>query len=292
MRFFMPALSFQSLIYFASRPAKKFGWIILIFHLVIGCSANKPAAQQVTHDLAAGMTSGVADQMVTFISNTPTTEPSLSNLSAPQPTPIFIRQHVDPALADMIHTAVSEALRDASGPDAQKAAASMAHAMAEGGLRGLSDGTPLLVQAIRQQLAPAMSDVIRDQMQSAFSDAAQQKLLQIFHRLLEQEIIPSVRQMWDQGATDTLLIPTRPEMSTAVVQNSHNLALGTSFGTHDALIELSILSPTGNITGPARATVWVIAIVLTFVILAATAMLAMLLMIALALWRRPPHRIP
>lgn len=293
----MPLRNSRPSIQLPTQRVFQAGYILATLNLLAACSVNRPAASQLSHDVAAGMTHGVADEMVTIACNAPTTRAIRSDSidpahpTASQPTPVFIQEHVDPMLADMIHTAIQEALRDASGPEAQKDAAAMADAIAQGAMRGLSQASPLLAQAIRKQLSPVIGDAIREQIELTFNDSAQQKLLLLFHRLLEQEIIPSVRRMWDQGATDTLLIPTRPDIRSAVVQNSHNLALGTTFGTHDALINLGILSPTGNLTGRARTAVWGICIVVALMGLASIAMSAAILMLALALWRRPPDRL-
>jgi hypothetical protein len=288
----MSTMTFRSLIQLAAQRLIQLGYILAAVNLTTGCSGTKPAASQVSHDLAAGMTRGVADEAVTLVCNTPTTRAIRSDgvdathLSASQRTPVFIQEHVDPALLDMVHSAMDEALRDASGQEAQNDAAAMADAMAEGGMRGMSRGSPLLAQAIRKQLGPAIGATIREQFELTFSESMQQKILLIFHRLLEQEVIPSVRRMWDQGATDTLLIPTRPDLSAAIIQTSHNLALGTSFGTHDALVDLGVLSSTGYFTGATRVAVWGVSIVVVLMGLASAAMITVLFMIALALWRR------
>jgi hypothetical protein len=293
----MPTKIFRSSIQLAAQRLLQLGCILATAYLMTGCTEKKPATSQLSHDVAAGMTDGVADEVVTLVSNDPTTRairPDGSDPAYPrtsQRTPVFIQEQVDPVLVNMIHTAMDAALRDASGPQAQKDAAAMADAMAQGIMRGLSRASPLLAQAIRQQFGPVIGDAIREQIEVTFSESAQQKILLIFHRVMEQEIMPSVRRMWDQGATDTLLIPTRPDLSAAIVQNSHNLAVGTSFGTHDALIDLGILSPTGNITGAARTAICGVCIVVVLMGLAATAMTTALLMIALALWRRPPDRV-
>jgi hypothetical protein len=183
-------------------------------------------------------------------------------------------------------------VRDASEREVEDRIDVISESIADAAVRGATrafreESSTAMCQMIRQQIGPAIGDAIREQLAQTFNEDSQSRLMLAFHRLLNSEIVPAVRQIWDQGAADTLMLPKRPDLAPAVRESAHNLAFGTTTGTHAALIQLGILSQSGDLTGAAKTFAWGVGIAVVLVGLAAAALLVVLAMIAISLWRRP-----
>jgi hypothetical protein len=98
------------------------------------------------------------------------------------------------------------------------------------------DAAPMIERLMRNDLMPAMNQATKDQLRPAIQS------------WIRQDLNPAIRQIVSEMAADALIIPTRPEVAPAVVQNARNVSKGGSYGARDFAIETGIITPTGGLT--------------------------------------------
>jgi hypothetical protein len=256
--------------------------------------AESPAAQTAARDLSKSAAEGAAEEFAAIVTGNPATQPGDTTQAAALRAEFqdLIHKDVTPALNEVIHSAIEQVMQDLASRDVQIQASKLGEAIADGAVRGsipafTETGSPALAEMIRAQIAPAIGDAVRQQLVQTLNEQSKDSFMQTVHRLFHQELMPAVHELWDLGTSDTLLLPTRPDLAPAVRANAQNLAEGTTTGTHEALIQLGVLSSTGGLAGPAKAIAWAAGIAAVLIGLAALALLVVLCMIAIALWRRP-----
>ena len=262
--------------------------------------ARSPGVQEATRSLGMALSRGTVDEFVT-LAGTATTQPvdgsaadgaSRSHSSgASDSLTRFAQRSIDPIVAQIVRSA----LRAGDAPDAQAEAHAIAEAIGSGFVTGTvrasRENSSMIEQLIREQLGPAIGDTVRQQLKPAMDVSTRERLMTAVHDLLQQEIVPAIRQAWDQGAADTLLIPTRPEMRPAVVQNAQNLSAGAAFGSREAMIQFGLLSNSGGLTIGAKVLLYGVVVVLALIGVAAAAMIIVLAMLAASLRRSQSPRI-
>ena len=260
--------------------------------------ASSPGMQEATRTLGAGLGRGMVDELFAIATGASTTQPadhaaSYASVRMPSDThdrvTMFMQRNIDPAIAEIVRSVIREGTAAATSDEAQARVHSMAEVIGDGAIRGAvqasKDDAPMIGQLIREQLGPAVGDAVRQQVGPAWERMSQERFTTVVHDLLRQEVVPAVRQAWDQAAADTLLIPVRPDVSPAVIQNAQNLSVGATYGTHDALIHLGVLSTSGDLTVKAKALLWGGTALLGLVVLMFAALLAVLTLIAVGIWR-------
>ena len=264
--------------------------------------SRSPAVHETSRTVGHGVGRGIVDELVAVVTGVSTTRPDVDQdlgqdvghggppTATGRDMAALARRELDPLLKDAVRTAVQEAMRAIADPDSRAAARTMADAVGDGAVTGaaraMRENGPELARAVREEIGPTLAEALRQTLSpllKQFSESFGPAL----HDFLQREVAPTVRQIWDQGAADALLIPTRPDVSPAVVQNARNLSLGTGLGTNDSFIQMGLLSKSGGMTGKAKAMFWGVAVVVALVGLCAGAGLVVLTMTAVGLWRQP-----
>ena len=221
--------------------------------------------------------------------NNASTRPSL-NLGNARLERIFQNQ-IDPMIAEIARTFVYEGIKAGTGPEAQNGARAITRATSDGAMQGAIDALkehgPVLKDVIVNQFGPAVGEALRQQITPWVQELRRQNFRGDIHAVLQEELAPTARQLWDQGAKDTLLIPTQPDIAPAVVTNSRNLSKGAGFGSHDAMIELGVLNSAGNFTLHLKLALWGGVVIAVLIGIAAAASIVLLVMMIVRMWRNP-----
>ena len=183
-------------------------------------------------------------------------------------------------------------LKRLTGPDAQAQVRTLAETAGEAVVAGMTrsaerDGVPALQRIVRDKLNPGMTADLSASLSAAFDDAVRHHLGPALHDVLQEQVAPVVRQLVAESAQDTLAMPVRPENAPNVVANAHNVSLGASQTTHDALINVGVVEPDGRWSLHLRLVLWSAGILIALIGLAALALLTLHVMIAWSKWRRP-----
>jgi hypothetical protein len=145
-------------------------------------------------------------------------------------------------------------------------------------------------RAAARESGPVVARIVRDRFDPILDDVAR-RLGPALHDVLQQEVEPVVRDLVAECVRDTLKMPVRPENSPDVVANAHNVSLGAGQGTHDALVNLGVLDPSGRWSPPVRLALWGGTSLLALLGLATLLLLYIRIRIAWSQWRRatPPQ---
>ncbi len=185
---------------------------------------------------------------------------------------------LDPAIANLVRTAVRQGMQEALGPQSRQDAAAMAETVGDAATHGIvtafqRDGGPVIDRATGQRLGPAIDSVLYDHVRPALSN--------FFH----DDIAPTVVEILKESAENALKVAVKADVQNAVIQNSVNLSKGATFGSHDAAIDLGLLRRDGSLTLKTRAFFWSVAVLIVLAGLVAVGFLVVLSMLAVSIRR-------
>ena len=238
--------------------------------------ALSPQSQADAHAMAQsigdGATKGILDQLHRDIDSTlndPQTGAKLSSV---------LKQDVNPAVAEMVRQAVETAMQQALSAQSRADAGAMAQTIGDQTVKGAltaidRDGGTLLNRFTLDQIGPAIGAVLRQQIRPVLKE------------FFDQDIAPTVVHILQESAANALKVTVRPDVAPDVVINASNLSKGATFGSHDAAIDLGLLTKEGSLTPGARALFWGVVTVVLLAGLVAIGFLVVLTIIAVKLRR-------
>jgi hypothetical protein len=194
-----------------------------------------------------------------------------------------VEASLSPMIGRMVRSAVTEGLAQATAPEERAQVRAVAEAAGDGFVSGMS-------RAADREAGPVVGRMMRDRFDPILDDVAR-RLGPALHDVLQQEVEPVVRDLVAECVRDTLKMPVRPENSPDVIANAHNVSLGAGQGTHDALVNMGILDPSGRWSPPVRLALWGGGTLLALLGLATLLLLYIRIRIAWSQWRRatPPQ---
>ena len=183
-----------------------------------------------------------------------------------------------PVVGRMVHSAIADGLNQANGPEVRAQLRSMAEAAGDGFASGLS-------KAAERDAGPAVGRIVQGQINPALDDAAR-RLGPILREVLSQQVEPVVRDLVAECVRDTLKMPVRPENAPDVIANAHNVSTGAGQATHEALVGMGVLEPSGRWSLRMRLAMWGVGVLGTLVGVATLVLLVLGILIAGSEWRR------
>ncbi len=282
-------------------------------------TANSPTTK------AAGKAAGAKPTTAPATSTSATTTAAATTKPAGRTKgEAFLEANITPAVGGVIRSAVSEGLRQASDPEARAHVRALAESAGDGFMTGVAhaaerEGTPLLqrmlheaagrmtgpgvqsglsnaaktlgeglgtglAQAADRDGSPVVGKLFHDQIDPALGDAAKQ-LGPVLHELLEKQVAPAARDLVAECVRDTLKMPVRPENAPDVVANARNVSTGAGQATHDAMINMGFLSPSGDISLKLRLSLWAGGVLVAVLGVTAVVLLSLRILIAWSEWR-------
>ncbi len=236
-----------------------------------GGSTAAPTANAPTTRMAAPATRAAAPATQAAASAAATTRPGAGGKGV-----AMLESTLTPVIGEMVRSAVTQGLGQAA--DERERVRLVAETAGDGFMTGVAraaerDGTPAVDRLLRQQVDPAVDDIVRNRLGPALN------------QLLVQQVAPAARQLVAECVRDTLEMPVRPENAPDVVANARNASIGASLGTHQAMIELGVLEPSGQFSAHTRLTIWGGTILLALLGLAALTLLVLRILLTLSTWR-------
>lgn len=244
--------------------------------------ARSDGIQHAGYGIGLGVGRGIVDEETSIMGGSsadfgaasrPTTAPVSDRASA------FVRADVNPAVAEIIRSAIAEGMSAATGPESRRQARAMAETIGEGLGSGMS-------REIERNLGPMVDRLLRERFGPDLTDAVRARLGPALHEVLEQQVGPVVREVFDQCARDTLQMAVQPENAPAVVENSRNASKGASFGNHDALMDMGVLTKEGKLSLQMRVALWGGSALLALLAAAALTLSILRIITTVAAWRR------
>ena len=181
-------------------------------------------------------------------------------------------------LGSFVNSSVNEAFLAATNPKFKEGERAMSESIGEGFVSGmitvLNKEGPALGDTIRRTVGPIMQDLIREQIAPAL------------HDMLQQQLAPLALQVWKEGAVETLKLTVRPDLQPDVMQNAENASVGASRGTHRAMIESGVLTPSGDLSPHIRLYLGIIIVAVCLMVVALLSLVVMLNLLVLHHWRK------
>ena len=253
--------------------------------------AGSPEIQTAGRSFGAGLGQGMVDEMLLDLSGQTIPEPRVADSQATgaatiahpmipstQATYLCFRDQIEAILAGSVRLAVRQGLDEATNSKSQSDANAMAEMIGDGATKGAltqlrRDGMPMLQDLCNSQVNPAIDNLFVNHIRPILRD------------FFRDDIGPAIINILRESAADALKVAVRPDNAPAVVQNARNISSGATMGSHDAMIQLGLLTPDGAITPSNRLLFWGVLGLVGLIGLVTVALLVVLVMIAMSLRR-------
>ena len=246
-------------------------------------AAGATPAGQLANAGASSSGGGATSQSATQSTSQPATQPAAK-------PPGGLIGLLSGGSGGFINSTIQEAFAAADNPKFREGEMKLSEAIGEGFVTGMitviNKQGPAIGDTVRTQIGPITQMIIKEQLAPAIADTIRNQIAPVVADTLQHTLAPAALDVWKQGMVETLKLTVRPDIQPDVIQNAHNASLGASRGTHEAMVEAGLVSPSGGMSPEVKVYLWVITVGAGCISLALFTLLVILNVLAISIWRR------